>query len=87
MIAGKFGLECDSTSIMRRKGRARPTSTASVVEDAPPPLTPAELRLLKSFRAVDDRSRDFMERVAAAQAARRSLHKQPTLHLVTGGFQ
>ena len=54
---------------------------------APPlELTPAEKRMLSSFRALDNRSREFIERTALAVSQRVARRTGPSLKLITGGM-
>jgi hypothetical protein len=59
-----------------RKPSKRLLLTESVASDAPPPdLTPAEQSLLRSFRAMDDRSQAFIGRAAVGCPRRVRLHR------------
>lgn len=66
-----------------KKSARRSVRATPVASDAPPPdLTPAEQSLLKSFRAMDDEARDFVDKVALGQARLWPRHAAPSLRLV-----
>jgi hypothetical protein len=68
-----------------KKPARRSALTKSVASDAPPPdLTPAEQSLLRSFRAMDDEARDFVDKVALGQARLWPRRVAPSLRLVVG---
>lgn len=69
-----------------KKPARRPGGAKSVVLDTPPPvLTTSEMDLLAAFRSMDDRSRAFIGRLAAAQAEDNPRRAVPGLTLVRGG--
>jgi hypothetical protein len=49
-----------------------------------PELTPGEKRLLAAHRAMDNRSRAYIEKLATAQAKRCPRRAAPSLRLVAG---
>lgn len=64
-----------------------PSSSAMQAAVSPPlpELTPGEKHLLSVYRAMDDRSQAFIERLVTAMAARCPRRSAPTLRLVQGG--
>jgi hypothetical protein len=55
------------------------------MEAPPPDLTPAEQSLLRSFRAMDDRSQGVIGRFTESQAGRCPRPAPPSLRLVAMG--
>ena len=60
-------------------------SLAAALDAPPPELTPAEKRLLNSFRLTDNRGRQTLERMALKHAQLWPQHTGPSLKLITGG--
>jgi hypothetical protein len=62
------------------------TAETPVAMDAVPiEVTPAEQNLLRSFRAMDDRSQGFIGRTAEGMAGKRPRRTPPSLRIVKGG--
>lgn len=64
----------------------KPARTTLAALNAPPlELTPAEKRLLNSFRLTDNRGRQTLEGMALRHAQMWPRHTGPSLRLVVGG--
>ena len=65
----------------------KPVKATLIALVAPPlELTPAEKRLLDSFRLTDNEGREFVEKVAQSQAQLWPRRAGPSLKLITGGM-